>query len=483
MIQVRGWKCVSPLRSGALLAAILFVGGASNGFGQEGVVAQESQPPLVLAADAAVEPGEWRDLLEQLEARVKELEEGQKASSSKPSSAAKPEESKGPAKDKLPEDKWKVSLGGHMQLDSIYWADADPAIPATQNYTNFRRLRLVANGEGYDQYDFRLQMTLEPDSETNNSLTTTGLVKDAYFSLNEIPLLGRFRIGHFFVPFSLEQVTNDTKNIFLERSIPTQTVFAADRELGIALYQSAWDDRLTFSSGLFVDSVSESTKKKIDDNQGYRLSGRLTFLPYYDDESDGRFLVHTGLGVLHTDDSDDVVRFRARPQINEGPRIIDSGALDADRYTTGNFEGAVVMGRVTFQSEAFLSSIAMDNGTEGSANGAYVHVSWFLTGENRIFEKFGQHGPQFGRNKPTRNLSVRPGAWQPGAWELKARWSHLDLNNLQRGQYNDLSVGVNWYWSDRVRMMLDWIHPMTSDDAIFGATESDIVGLRWDVNW
>lgn len=452
--------------------------GAPNGFGQEGSIAQEAQPPLDIGGEAPEGPAEWRDLLERLDARVKELEAGQKTPSNKGANAAKPEESKGP-----PLDKWKVTLGGHMQLDSIFWADADPAIPGTQNYTNFRRLRLVANGEGYDQYDFRLQMTLEPDSETNNLLTTTGLIKDAYFSLNEIPLLGRFRIGHFFVPFSLEQVTNDTNNIFLERSIPTQTVFAADRELGMALYQSAWDDRLTLSSGVFVDSVNESTKKKIDDNQGYRLSGRLTYLPYYDEASDGRFLVHTGLGVLHTDDSDDVVRFRARPQINEGPRIIDSGALDADRYTTGNLEGAVVMGRVTFQSEAFLSSVAMNNGTEGSANGAYVHVSWFLTGENRIFEKFGQHGPQFSRNKPTRNFSVRSGAWQPGAWELKARWSHLDLNNLERGQYNDLSVGVNWYWSDRVRMMMDWIHPITSDDAIFGATESDIVGMRWDVNW
>ena len=119
MIQVWGWKYVSPLRSGALLAASLFVGGASNGFGQEGGVAQESQPPLVLAADAAVDPGEWRDLLEQLEARVKELEEGQKASSSKPSSTSKPEESKGPAQAKLPEDKWKVSFGGHLQFHRV----------------------------------------------------------------------------------------------------------------------------------------------------------------------------------------------------------------------------------------------------------------------------------------------------------------------------------------------------------------------------
>lgn len=476
MIQATTWKGIALLRQVVVLLSFMC---ASLSLSMvQAVQLSDSTTPTSLAPDAELDPEEVRALLEQLTDRVNDLESQQKGNQSTAPQEEKPADSKAP-----PKDKWKVNLGGHMQLDSVFWADADPAIPGTQNYTNFRRLRLVADGIGYDQYDFRLQMTLEPDSETNNSLTVTGLIKDAYFTINDIPAFGRFRIGHFFVPFSLEQVTNDTNNIFLERSIPTQTVFAADRELGMAAYQSAWDERLTLSSGIFVDSVSESTKKKIDDNQGYRLASRLTYLPYYDDASDGRFLVHTGLGVLHTDDGDDVVRFRSRPQINEGPRIIDSGALDADRYTTGNFEGAIVIGRVTFQSEAFLSSIAMTDGTEGTANGAYIHVSWFLTGEHRMFEKFGQHGPQFGRNKPRDNFVARPGAWKPGAWELKARWSHLDLNNLQRGQYNDLSVGVNWYWSDRVRMMMDWIHPITSQDAIFGATESDIVGLRWDVNW
>jgi phosphate-selective porin OprO/OprP len=476
MIYTTTWRSVALLRQVVVLLAFFCC--SSTYSLSQAVPSSESTSSLSPSPEVESDSEAVRELLEQLTDRVKELETQQKANKSTAAKEEKPADSKVP-----PKDKWKVNLGGHMQLDSIFWADADPAIPETHNYTNFRRLRLVADGVGYDQYDFRLQMTLEPTSDTVSALSATGLIKDAYFTMNEIPLLGRFRIGHFFVPFSLEQVTNDTNNIFLERSIPTQTVFAADRELGMAVYQSAWDERLTLSSGIFVDSVSESTKKKIDDNQGYRLSGRLTYLPYYDDASDGRLLVHTGLGVLHTDDSDDIVRFRSRPQINEGPRIIDSGALDADRYTTGNFEGAIVMGRVTFQSEAFLSSIAMNDGTEGTANGAYVHVSWFLTGENRRFEKFGQHGPQFGRNKPRENFSAKPGAWKPGAWELKARWSHLDLNNLQRGQYNDLSVGVNWYWSDRVRMMMDWIHPITSDDAIFGATESDIVGLRWDVNW
>jgi phosphate-selective porin OprO/OprP len=389
-------------------------------------------------------------------------------------------------------EKWTVKLGGHVQLDYINWANADPAItgpaaaPGTSDYFEFRRLRLVADGTGYGVFDFRLQMTLEPETVGTTFPTNaqpTALVKDAYLSMNEIPGLGRMRVGHFFVPFSLEQVTNDTNNIFMERSIPTQGIFAADREVGLAFYDATDDYNVTWSYGVFFDDISESLKKRIDDNQGCRVSGRVTWLPYYDEPSNGRYLVHTGVGILHTEDQNDSVRFRARPQIHEGPRLIDSGALDANSYTTGNVELAVVWAEFTVQSEAFLSSVNMNAGDSENVYGAYVHVSYFLTGENRMFERFGQHGAQFGRNVPHSNFFLTPGCCGPGAWELKARTSWLGLDEVDSGHYNDLTVGCNWYWSDRTRVMFDYIHPWTSSETTFGSTQSDILAMRFDFNW
>lgn len=404
-------------------------------------------------------------------------------------------------------DKWNVRLGGHVQLDYINWADKSPSIPGApapgvypsgvaQDYFEFRRLRLLADGTGYGVYDFRLQVTLEPETVGETGpVTVAGPgtlsynpvvspdVKDAYFSINELPIFGRLRVGNFFVPYGLEQVTNDTNNIFLERSIPTQGVFCADREVGIASYNCTEDKNVSWSYGIFFDSVSESLKEKIDSNQGYRLSGRGVWLPYYDEVSNGRYLVHTGLGVLHTDDGDNNVRFRSRPQIKEGPRIIDSLALNADTFTSANAEFAVVWGNVTFQSEAYLCGINMNGAPAENIGGYYAHVSYFLTGENRIYERFGQHGAQFGRNAPFSNVFWVPGCASPGAWEFKCRYSNLNLDNLNRGQYNDITVGFNWYWSDRVRMMFDWIHPTTTGTAVFGATNSDILGTRFDFNW
>ncbi len=395
---------------------------------------------------------------------------------------AKADKEKNAPKHDLSDKKWTVKLGGHIQSDFIQWADADPAIVGAQNYFAFRRLRLVADGTGYGQFDFRLQTTLEPGEGPVNS-TASPDVKDAYVSMNDIPGLGRIRVGNFFVPFSLEQVTNDTMNIFLERSIPTQGIFAADREVGIALYNCTEDQNLTWSTGLFFDSISDTFKVRTDDNQGYRLSGRLTWLPYYDEASKGAYLWHTGVGVLHTDDQDNLVSFRARPQIHQGPRLIDSGLLNADSYTTGNVETAVVWGRTTLQSEAFLSNVNLISGDNGQAYGAYAHVSYFLTGEHRVFERFGQHGAQFGRNVPNKNFNWIRCAFGPGAWEAKARWSNLGLTQFSRGQYNDVTAGFNWYLSDRTRVMFDWIHPITTSQTTFGSTESDLLGIRFDVNW
>jgi phosphate-selective porin OprO and OprP len=380
-------------------------------------------------------------------------------------------------------EKWTVKLGGHMQLDDVNWVDHSPQIPAF-NYVEFRRLRLMADGTGFGVFDFRIQIDIEPESGDGTDRPVTD-IKDAYLTMHELPQpLCRWRIGNFFVPFGLEQVTNDTNNLFLERSIPTQNIFTADREVGMAFYGVNDQKDLTWTFGTFIDSLSESLKERIDNNQGQRVSGRVTYLPYYDEPSNGRYLVHTGAGILYTHDQDNIARFRTRPQIHEGPFILDSGNLAANDYTNANLEFATVWGPFAVQSEAYLSNVNLIGAESQWLSGAYLHCSYFLTGENRVYERYGQHGAQFGRQTTYSNFFWIPGCCGPGAWELKARWSNLNLHNVNAGEYNDLTTGFNWYWSERIRVMFDYIHPVTSGGSRpFGGTTSDIIGLRFDYNF
>ena len=381
-------------------------------------------------------------------------------------------------------EKWNVKLGGHLQGDYINWVNADPAIVGAQDYFEFRRARLLADGTGFGVFDFRIQIDVEPEAETDDGVTGPVVtLKDAYLTMHETEWFGRIRVGNFFVPFSLEQVTNDTNNIFLERSIPTTGVFTADREVGVASYNFSEDKNFSWTYGAFFDSISEATKEKIDDNQGYRVSGRVTWVPYYDEITNGRYVVHTGAGILYTHDQDDLVRFRARPQIHEGPRLIDSGVLNATNYTATNVELATVLGPLSLQSELFATAVQLNAGDTVNLYGAYAYASYFLTGENRVYEREGQHGAQFGRTVPFSNFFCVPGCHGYGAWEAKARWSYLDLDEVNAGRYNDFTIGMNWYWTERIRVMFDWIHPITTEDTTFGSTESDLLASRFDFNF
>ena len=122
-------------------------------------------------------------------------------------------------------------------------------------------------------------------------------------------------------------------------------------------------------------------------------------------------------------------------------------------------------------------------GSSANLTGGYLYASYFLTGEHRIYERTGQHGAQFGRNVPINNFFAVPGCCGTGAWELKARVSYLDMSDIDRGTYHDFTGGFNWYWNERIRLMFDWIHPITSSETVFGATSSDLIATRMDFSF
>lgn len=151
----------------------------------------EPLPPIapVEANSGAVQPTAFQHLLPTQAPPKPPTDGGESKKSDAPKSDKKPGDAK-KTEDwvDMSTDKWTVKLGGHVQLDYVNFANASPAIAGAQDYFEFRRLRLVADGTGYGVYDFRLQMTLEPEQVNPADTTITApQVKDAYFSANEIP--------------------------------------------------------------------------------------------------------------------------------------------------------------------------------------------------------------------------------------------------------------------------------------------------------
>lgn len=272
----------------------------------------------------------------------------------------------------------------------------------------------------------------------------------------------------------------------MERALPN--AFVPSRDMGIAAYNSTPSDNVTWAFGAFSDTLPESTKQLIGD-MGTQWVARATWSPYYDEASDGRYVLHLGSGIRHMQPEGELYRLRVRPETHESIRVIDfdgDAADQADQRTIYNLEMAWVEGPFSIQAEGFLDSADVTGAGDVNAFGAYSQASYFLTGENRVYKR--SRG-SFGRVKPLQNFQIGRGTgfgW--GAWELKTRWSYIDVNNLYAAgltgdtsknaeRVNNLAFGVNWYWNPYTRVVFDYWHSW-SKLPNQGADEADLFGLR-----
>lgn len=478
-----GAKCHLRFRSRRLLV-IAFGFLASLGPALAHAQTQPPVPPLREAAASGLEaqPAEFIEALKSLKQRMEILEEEHlQESNTAEATLAKEAPAENASK-----QKWAPKLGGQVFADYGNWAGASPPIRDTgQDFMNWRRVRFQVDGDGYGVFDYRVQLDFEPDNDSSNGVTEPYVaMKDVFVGIKGVHRNTRVRFGNFFVPFSLEQLTSVANTTFMERSIPTAGIFSPGREVGVATYHISKDQNKTLAFGLFFDDIPESTKEWVDDNQGIRLSSRGSWLPYYDEKRNGRYLLHTGAGLIYTDDRDDSVRFRSRPgEIRETQRLMDTGDIAADAYSVANLELASVAGPLSLQSEMVVTTVSRIGGDDVRLYGAYLQGSYFLTGESRKYDRDGRHGAHFGRVTPNSTFSLRPGSVGWGAWEVKARWAYLDFGELQRGHYNELTLGMNWYWHESARALFEWIHPWTSSEAavgnrLIGRTEADLLAMR-----
>jgi phosphate-selective porin OprO/OprP len=392
-----------------------------------------------------------------------------------------------------------ITWGGRVHADYVNWAN-DSQFNGQPDYVEFRRLRLYAAGEGYGVYDYQLDLAFAPEFDIDNtaeSVTQLGSieVKDAYIGMRDIPLLGYVRLGHVRTPFSLEQLTSSNYLTFLERSLAHR--LAPGREIGLVAYNHTRGKNVTWAYGAFFDDLPEEAPHIEEDNQGVRAIGRLTWTPWYDVPSDGRYMMHTGVSAAYARhrlrENPDLpgtflraLRFNARPEIHRGDSLIDTGLIDASESQVLDIETALVRGPLSLQSELVWARIDEEAGVATDMYGAYAQLSWFLTGEHRPYDR---QWARFERVIPYENfwMVCTPSGVEKGwgAWELAARWSLLEFPDFSAQKLQDLTVGMNWYWNPQTRMMLNWIHTWAtnSPESPLANAEGDIVSLRWQVDF
>lgn len=425
---------------------------------------------------------------------------------------------------------FRIHVGGRTQFDvSAFSPDSSVeggpgGVGALRDAANFRRARLRVDGTLYEvfefasEYDFSNTINIDPFTQNANippsslppqsNPATIGAITELWVSVTHLPVVGTIRAGNVKDPFGFEHNTSSRFLNFMERSFSQdlwEGAFNNGFIPGIMMFNTAFDERMTWSVGEFKAN-NNVFGWGVGDGE-LETCGRLTFLPFYQD--DGRYLMHVGIAGKHIDCDEQITRFRARGDVRSGPPgplnpvFIDTRNLSAQTEDHLGLEWAGVAGPWSWAGEYFGTwvndAVSLGNVVPGASfqppagtplgtpyfQAAYVEVLYFLTGEYRGYNK---KTGAFDRVVPLENFFFvktpggNCGGW--GAWQVGARIQFADLrdNGVDGGQLTAVTLGLNWFLNPN--MKIQWNYDWTHRDFLANGSDGDIhsfgTRLAWD---
>lgn len=364
-----------------------------------------------------------------------------------------------------------VQAGGRFMWDWAFFnqdANSVTQMGDVQNGSEPRRAWVFLRGDAFSVVDYKLQLAFENADRIR--------FRDVFFTIKELPYLGQVRLGQYKEPFSLEQLISTNHITFMERSLAD--VFAPARRVGVMVFDQSESQRITWAIGAFKDQIADDPPAYHDDHGATALTMRYTFLPWYDEATSGRGLLHTGIGYSFRDAAENRVRFRQRPQAHLSEMVVNTDWIDnVEDYQLLGAELALVYGPFSVQWEYFLSAVNRNHASDPNFHGVYVYASYFLTGEHRPYRL--SEGT-FGRVKPFENFfRVRDAdgyvQMGKGAWEVAYRYSYLDLDDagIVGGRASDHTIGLSWYLNPYARLMWNYVRSDVNRPPILGGAAVD----------
>ena len=388
---------------------------------------------------------------------------------------------------------------GRLFLDHIMMSDLEnaAAVFPEDNFTGFDTIRLGVTGNIFENLAYTAEFEFE-GGEVD--------YKDIYAQFENLPWLGNLKIGHYKEPFGLEELVSSRFDTFMEQSVATIN-YAPTRNVGITAFNDVREnENLTWFLGVFRGGFHDNaTGRGADgvagsgDANDTAVTGRLVWLPYYDEATPGRCLFHVGTAassrrVGNDPDEGGNGQLEGFLELDSRDGPIDTFLPAGTEFNLFGTELAWVRGPFHIVNEFFFLD-ARVAGANVDPWGTYIEIGYFLTGENRGYNRSAK---AFDRVKPYEDFfAVRTAdgvcrGW--GAWQVVSRWSYSDLTDTglaigggdARGRQQNLQFGVNWYLNPYCRVMCDYVHSIsdvTSGALALGEYEGDHLGMRFQVDW
>jgi phosphate-selective porin OprO/OprP len=380
------------------------------------------------------------------------------------------------------------ALRGLIQYDIGYFAQGrNGTVPDLSSGTNFRRAQVGFTGTAFRDWAYNLTFDF-----AGNGIEKSGYIYNAYLEYDGLKPFA-LRIGAYTPPTGLEDQTGSGDLLFLERAS------AVDAARNIAGAPSRQAVTLFLREADYFAALSY-TGQKVGDGAAFdeqqAVIGRIAWLPV--NTPDFKWLLDADAtwlfkptdivaGTVPRTTPLHAVALSGGPELavdNNGPKTVNTGAIDADSVTEFGAETAAEYDALYLQGGWFHYDFQRRNPAlpDPGFNGWYALATWSLTGETHAYDP---STASFRGLRPLHGL----GSGGFGAWELKARYSFLDLDDdpltgsaaggIAGGKQTVWTVGANWYPTNGIRFTLEYsnLH-VRHVNAPAGNISADEFGLR-----
>lgn len=359
---------------------------------------------------------------------------------------------------------FNFKLGGRINVDTSFsnhdhFTDAAGNNIEANDGTEIRRGRLKFEGTFYKDWFFKSEV----DFAENNVAITDMFIQ--YHGLE----FARIRAGQQKQAFSRELQESANDLLFMERSamnvLNGRTV---NRAVGINVFSHGKSifglgQNWTGQIGIYGDTVNANNRNIFAD-EGWGVSSRVTFAPIAAQDK----AIHIGVAGNYREPNDageviDKPLTLAYETTNmSNLDLISTLITDINNIKMLGIEGHGLKGPFSIGGEFANSWIDLKGGAGSrlNFNGWYAEAAWTLTGESRVY-----NNGLFYRVIPENTFSFAKGGL--GAWELAMRYAEVDLNDgaFKGGELGNLTVGLNWYPNQIVRLMANYDKVLRINDS------------------
>ncbi|HEY1722378.1 MAG TPA: porin [Magnetospirillaceae bacterium] len=441
-----------------------------------------------------------------------------------------------------------IELTGRLHFDvgsyTHFSHDAGLTSPTGLNSgVDARRARIGVTGKFASDFAYTFIAEFGGTDDTNNPFVSgfgASEIENAFITYNGfnkadhfVPLA--FDVGYIDVPFTLDESVSSNDTMFMERS-SSQVVATAfgggdnRSAAGLRSYKTAyWAGAYVtgpaagdaHSAPVTVSNTTSAPTTVSPSGEPLAFLGRATYNPWSDADGNN---IHVGANVSYVVQpgattteyntgsatpatsvaGNHSISLSDRPELRIDPTaILSTGAINNVRNAevygaelAGQFDHFFAQGEYYLYDVQRYHSTALPNAANLDFDGGYGQASWSIGGKRHYNPSTGAYTGVI----PDAPLNISSGSgW--GALEFGARFSYTDLKSgwtantasaaeagVNGGTQTAVTLGMNYYVSSNVRLMLNYVHAdiskeSTAATSVANGAKVDAIAGRFQVAW